>query len=214
VRMPPRPAEFEFTCPRSAAPRARATARVARRSGPRHAGPPAGPLESRRSSRDARNTRALRRSSGDSGHHAAAGKKFAAGFPLCRVRDRGPIPRLTQYARASGPSPRNPAPLKAQLRSPRRKVYATTSSVLATPSGASRAVLWSLVRSTVSSTWGRLPAGGRSSAFGGWCDDPKSRYSCATPRPRRRASCSTWTGWSRTTAAARRPCRWRASTTR
>src|SRR4051812_44147507 len=49
------------------------------------------------------------------------------------------MPPQTQYARASGPKPTDPPrpSIKAQpRRSPRRKVYATTSSVLATPSEA------------------------------------------------------------------------------
>jgi len=65
------------------------------------------------------------------------------------------MPRQTQYARASGPRPRTRSERKGP---PRRKVNATTSSVLATPRGASRtASLRSLVRSTVSSTSGSSP---------------------------------------------------------
>ena len=74
-----------------------------------------------------------------------AAKKFRPRpqFFLCVLARAAYMPPQTQYARASGPRPTEPGALHngAEHGSPRRKVYATTSSVLATPFGAGRAVL-------------------------------------------------------------------------
>src|SRR4051812_36734364 len=79
-------------------------------------------------------------SGGVSGRRRGLLEKNPAGvdFPLCRGGGGAYMPRQTQYARASGPRPTEPrrsSTTAPNIGSPRRKVYATTSSVLATPFG-------------------------------------------------------------------------------